>query len=406
MSHVARIPITGVGVLGPGATGMEAFRQLLASGESAVAEVSRFDTSGLRSSQAALLTDFKPKEFIPVMKMRRMNMLSRIGVSAAKLALADAQYDSRSYGRTEVGVALGTCFGPVQTSLEYMDEYVSKGPALAPPQLFAESVANAPGSHVAIEHGFEGFNVTFTQRESSAMLALMHAATQLSRGTVRAALAGGIEELNELIFSVLDRARALAHPDGELSEAARPFDRRRNGVAAGEGGSVLLLEREAGSEPYAYVSGFGVARDTTATISDWGTDSTALERAMRRAVEDAELSTGQIDAVWASANGSRIADATESQAIQNVFGDAIPPVAATKGIFGEYAAAGALQIASAAVALRDQRVPQSVGFEQREDGMRFEPTPVSSSAKLEHILVNSTSAGGGIICAVLSRRPN
>ena len=67
-----RIPITGIGVIAPGATGIEAFRALLASGESAVAEIDRFDTTGLSAHKAALVRDFKPKDFIAPMKMRRM----------------------------------------------------------------------------------------------------------------------------------------------------------------------------------------------------------------------------------------------------------------------------------------------------------------------------------------------
>src|SRR5206468_7138199 len=115
------------------------------------------------------------------------------------------------------GVAMGTAFGPVQTSVEYMQEYVEKGAALAPPQLFAESVANAPGSHVGIEFDLRGFNVTVTQRESSALAALMYAASQIAKGTVPAVIAGGVEEVNEIVFSVLDRL-------GALGECSRPFD--------------------------------------------------------------------------------------------------------------------------------------------------------------------------------------
>ena len=151
-----RIPITGIGVVAPGAIGIDAFRALLASGETAVADVDRFDTTGLSAHRAALVRDFKPKDFIPVMKMRRMNALSRLGVAAAKLAIEDC---GGALGQ-ETGVAIGTAFGPVQTSVEYMQEYVEKGAALAPPQLFAESVANAPGSHIAIEWRLRGFNVT------------------------------------------------------------------------------------------------------------------------------------------------------------------------------------------------------------------------------------------------------
>ncbi|HVR38197.1 MAG TPA: beta-ketoacyl synthase N-terminal-like domain-containing protein [Thermoanaerobaculia bacterium] len=344
---MVRVPINGIGVIAPGAIGVDAFRAQLASGASAIAPVDRFDTSGLRTHDAALVRDFKPKDFIAPMKMRRMNGLSRFAVAAAKLAIDDA---GGAIG-ADTGVAMGTAFGPVQTSVEYMKEYVEKGAALAPPQLFAESVANAPGSHIAIEWGLRGFNVTITQRESSALAAAMYACAQLLKGSARAALIGGVEEVNEMLFSVLDRL---------------------GGCAMGEGSAVLVAN--AGTrKPYAWLSGFGIARDTTATISDWGEDASAVARAMRAALDDAELDT--VDAIYASANGNVRADRLEARAIEALFGDRVP-IVKTKQIFGEYAAGGMLQFVAAILAVDEQRY--------------------------DRVLVNSLSAGGGIVCAVVT----
>jgi 3-oxoacyl-[acyl-carrier-protein] synthase II len=352
---MTRVPINGIGVIAPDAIGVEAFRALLASGRIAVHDVDRFDTAGLSANKAALVRDFKPRDFIAPMKMRRMNGLSRFAVAAAKLAIEDC-------GGTlpaESGVAIGTAFGPVQTSVEYMHEYIEKGPALAPPQLFAESVANAPGSHIAIEWGLRGFNVTVTQRESSALTAAMYAATQLVKGTATAALIGGVEEVNEMLFSVLDRIGALAH------DGAR-------GLTLGEGSAVMVAN--AGTrKPYGWLAGFGIARDTTAPISDWGTDADRVIAAMNAALADAEIE--RVDAIFASANGSARGDELERRAIAQRFGET--EIVTTKQIFGEYAAGGALQIVAALLALDEGRY--------------------------DHVLVNSLSAGGGIVCAVLSR---
>jgi len=374
---MARLAISGIGVVAPDAIGLDAFRALLASGRAVAAPTAR-------------VHDFKPREFINPMKMRRMNSLSRFGVAAAKLALADAAIDP---GRN-TGVALGTAFGPVQTSVEYMQEYVEKGAALAPPQLFAESVANAPGSHIAIESDFRGFNITITQRESSALAAAMYAASQVVKGSVDAALTGGIEEASEITISVLERLGALS------KDVARPFDCNRNGMTFGEGGAVLLLQARA-ARSYAFVSGFGMARDTTASISDWGDDHGAVVTAMRAAIDDAELAIGDIDAVYASANGSVRGDAVEGRAIEALFGERIPPVVATKGMFGEYAAAGALQLVAAIIAIDEQAVHASAGFERGD--FRFTPTRERRACALRHVLVSSVSAGGGIVCAVLSK---
>ncbi|GAC1431383.1 MAG: beta-ketoacyl-ACP synthase II [Thermoanaerobaculia bacterium] len=396
---MSRIAITGIGVIAPGAVGVDAFRALLDSGDSAIGPVDRFDTEGLSAHKAALIRNFTPKTFIAPMKMRRMNMLSRFAVSAARLALDDRGGDPLE---SDAGVVIGTSFGPVQTSVEYMQEYVEKGPALAPPQLFAESVANAPGSHIAIENNLRGFNVTVTQRESSALAAVTYAASQLIKGTARAALAGGVEEVNEMLFSVLDRVGALAHSCGPLDEAARPFDRRRNGMTIGEGSCVFTLEARPAKHAYAYISGFGMARDATASISDWGSGHEAVSIAMRAAIADAEIDSSMIDAIYASANGSRRGDRLEACAIQSLFGDRVP-VVATKGCFGEYAAAGALQLAAATLALADETLHVSPGFANGDDDVRIDVARERRSLPLKHVLVNALSAGGGIISMVLSK---
>jgi len=352
---MTRVAITGIGVVAPGAIGIDSFRELLASGRSAIAEVDRFDTAGLTAHRAALVRDFKPKELIAAMKLRRMNNLSRFGVGAAALALRDRGGEKGDLGLT--GVALGTSFGPVQTSVDYMREYVEKGAALAPPQLFAESVANAPGSHIAIEWGLRGFNVTVTQRESSALAAAMYASSQIVKGSVRAAMIGGVEEVTEMLYSVLDRIGALD-------------DSMQTGMIIGEGAAMMIAEAS-DSAKYGFLSGFGMARDTTASVSDWGNDPEAIVTAMRAAMDDAEIDVRDIDAIYVSANGVKRAEDVEKEAIRRVFGEI--ETVKTKQIFGEYAAAGALQLIEA---LRSSH---------------------------RNVVVNSISAGGGIVCAVVTR---
>jgi 3-oxoacyl-[acyl-carrier-protein] synthase II len=370
---MTRIAVTALGTIAP----------------AAIAPIDRFDTTGLATHNAALVRDFKARDFIAPMKLRRMNQLSRLTVAAARLALGERVLPHGC------GVAIGTAFGTVQTSVDYMQEYVEKGASLAPPQLFAESVANAPGSHVAIEHDLRGFNVTITQRESSALAAAMYAAAQIAKGAAPAALIGGVDEVTEMVFSIVARL-------GATSECARPFDRRRNGFVMGEGSAILVAEAAPSSEPLGYFSGFGIGRDTTATTSDWGSDDARVAEVMRAALDDAEIAPVDVDAVYASANGTRRGDAVEARAIARVFGDNVPPVVATKGSFGEYAAAGALQLAAAFMALRDQTLPASVGFEERDPDLPVEPTRSARSASLRHIIVNAISAGGGIVCAVVS----
>jgi 3-oxoacyl-(acyl-carrier-protein) synthase len=144
-------------------------------------------------------------------------------------------------------------------------------------------------------------------------------------------------------------------------------------MVLGEGSAVLVAGNAGTRAPYAWLSGFGVARDTTASISDWGTSAESVVTAMQGAIDDAELVAGDIDAVYVSANGSQRGDALELRALEMLFGAKMPELVKTKTVFGEYAAGGALQLVEAV------RGPH------------------------QNALVNSLSAGGGIVCAVVTR---
>ena len=60
-------------------------------------------------------------------------------------------------------------------------------------------------------------------------------------------------------------------------------------------------------------------------------------------------------------------------------------------------------LASINFALRDQELHASAGFSEGEPEMRFTPTLEPVTKNLQHLLVNSISAGGGVVCGVLSR---
>lgn len=402
MATDTRVAVSGIGIVGPGAIGVEAFRDLLRSGRSAVEMISRFESSSFRSKKGALVEGFEPKEFIPAGKLRRMNQLSRLAVASARGAVDDAGAGPGVPGWEHGGVAIGTMFGPVETSVKYLDEYREKGPALAPPQLFAESVANAPGSHVAIQYGLRGFNLTFTQREGSAMTALAVAAMQIAKGSAPLALAGGVDEINEITYGIYDRLGALSRSRDGQEEMARPFDRRHDGMILGEGGAMLLLAGDPGELPvYGWVAGFAQGRDASAPLSDWGTDHDAVARVMRRAIEDAGVGIEAIDVVFASANGNPRCDDLEAGALLSMFGASCPPVVATKGTFGEYAAGGGLQLAATLLAVRYGEIYPSVGFSETD--MSLPVSTAHQTREIRYALVNALSAGGGLISMVVAR---
>ena len=116
-----------------------------------------------------------------------------------------------------------------------------EGPTGASALDFSNTVGNAAASLCGIEFGLRGINVTIGQKEASALSAMAHAASVLRAGRARAIVTGGVDDFEELFFTVYDQFRALATDEG-VGEASRPFDRRRNGFVLGCGAFMVVLE--------------------------------------------------------------------------------------------------------------------------------------------------------------------
>ena len=151
---------------------------------------------------------------------------------------------------------------------------------------------------------------------------------------------GGADCVEETFFRVHDRFRALSPMRGEWggAEAARPFDRDRNGFVLGEGGFLLLLESASAADArrarvYGEIVGVGASASKTA-VNGWPADGAGLVKAMRLALCDAKLSADQIAAVMGTSNGSPILDRQEADAIVEVFGRMSVPVAVRGAIGG------------------------------------------------------------------------
>jgi 3-oxoacyl-[acyl-carrier-protein] synthase II len=98
----------------------------------------------------------------------------------------------------------------------------------------------------------------------------------------------------------------------------------------------------------------------------------ALVTAMERALEDARLSPPEIDLVLASANGSIAGDGLEAKALRSFFGKVCPDlcVSSIKAATGELrGAAGAMQVAAAAIAIEADQAPPTLNLRWPDRGL-------------------------------------
>jgi len=237
----------------------------------------------------------------------------------------------------------------------------------------------------------------------------------LRRGEADLMLAGGAEcGVLEVLLAGFTVMKALGKPrPGEpLETASRPFDRTRDGFVIGEGAVVLVLEREEdalrrGAEPIAELVGYGASNDAFHIAAPHPEGIGVIEM-MRAALERTGVEPEQIGYINAHGTSTPLNDPAETAAIHAVFGEHARrlAVSSTKSMTGHlFGAAGALETAVCALALRDGIIPPTINL--REPDPACDLDYVSEGARrvegLEFALSNSMGLGGHNGCTLLRR---
>jgi 3-oxoacyl-[acyl-carrier-protein] synthase II len=407
-----RVAITGIGCVSSFGIGYRAFIDAIGSGRSGIVPITRFDTAECRSHCAATIRDFDPTAFFSPLKLRRVDAVGRVALACTRLLFDDAGCTPDAGGRDDVGIALGTFTAGLDSLVEYLGGLTDHGPTGVPAILFSNTVSNAPASLCAIEFGLRGPNVTFNQREASSLSALVFSVGAIRQGRTAAMVTGGADCVEETFFKVHDRFRALSPMRGERAggaEAARPFDRDRNGFILGEGGFLLLIESASaaaarGARVYGEIVGVG-ATASKAALNGWPADGAGLVTAMRLAMADADLRADQIAAVIGTSNGSLALDRQEADAIVEVFGSRSIPVASVKGAIGESGASGAAGLIAGLLSIAGGAVVPTVGFLQPDPTLAVCVSRGPQPTRGEAFLVNSVASGGTNYSLVVRAAP-
>ena len=205
-----RVVITGIGCVSCFGIGHSRFAGALGSGACGIAPVNAFDTSGCHSHCASTIREFDPAAFIPPMKLRRIDAVSRVALACAQLLFDDAGRRPGAGGSDDTGIALGTFTAGLDSLVEYMAGLTDRGPTGVPAIIFSNTVSNAPASLCAIEFGLRGPNVTFNQREASSLAAVVFSVGAIRDRRTTAMVSGGADCVEETFFKVHDRFRVLS----------------------------------------------------------------------------------------------------------------------------------------------------------------------------------------------------
>ncbi|MCA1585966.1 MAG: hypothetical protein LC791_14745 [Acidobacteria bacterium] len=396
------VVVKGIGVVSALGASATAFRDGLLEGRTGIRPLERFDVRSCRTQAAAPIVDIDAARWITPMKLRRLDVTARYAFIAARQACDDAGYVTSDGPNDQAGIIFGTFSAGGEATSEYLDALHRGGPSGAPALLFSSTVGNAAASFTGLELGFRGPNVTVSQKEASGLTAVTQAVDLLRDSRAATMIAGGVDAIFEVFFTVHDRFAVMAPGDGEAAPS-RPFDAHRSGFVLGEGGFALFLERElAVSTPtYGRILGVGTA-GASVPINQWPPRPEPLVRTMRMALEDAALGPDAVNAVYASANATTTLDRVEAEALTSLFRSHRPVITSIKGAIGECGASGAASCAAALLCGGVGKVAPIAGLRNIDKAcadldiareVRPLPGPI--------VLVNSFASGGSLASVVL-----
>ncbi len=341
------VAVTGIGVVSAIGIGVDAFWDALAAGRSGCGPARRVEAPGVLVAE---VHDLDARRFVHSAQGRRIDRTSLLVLAASRLALADAGLDPAVLDPARTAIGVGSAFGNVEETAVFLDRLVERG--TGNPLLFPNLVMNASLSYATIELGVTGPTAMLTEQEASGEAAIAWGVRQVADGAAEVCLAGGGDE----VTSALVRLRRETRTAG--AGPARPLDPAADGPCVGEGAAVVVLERVArararGARLYARIvphDGAGIP----APLHGWPRDGAGVARILTPLAADA-------DALVAAASGSPPLDAIEADALARAGDGRRVAVTAPRGAIGDFGAAGALAVATAALAIHHAAVPPTVG---------------------------------------------
>ncbi|ORA63407.1 beta-ketoacyl-[acyl-carrier-protein] synthase family protein [Mycobacteroides franklinii] len=418
--HGNRVLVTGLGVVCGLGMNWQSMWDGLVNGRSAIQAWSPPDVPNFPVGYAAPVDDQAFTALFPDFGAP-MEKRTRFGLAAAQQALEDAGVtNAAALGRVGVSIASEM---PERESGELLSAYVDgvvDWKRVHEQQIGLDrshaplATGDALATEIAKRSGLAGPTLNLNTACAGATHALGHGFRMIRRGEADAVIAGGaVSPLNLPIMTSLYLLGAPSTSKLYGDRLCRAFDRDRSGMVTAEGAAMVLLESESsalarGAHVYGEVAGFGSSLDAYQVTAPHPQGGGSV-LAMQRALADAGVAPSEVGYVSAHGTSTPLSDAAETAAIKEVFrtGEHYRSlmVSSIKTMLGHMlAAAGAQQLISTVLSLRDGIIPPTLNLENPDPACDLDYVPGQARKADIEVAINNSLGFGGLNAALVVRR--
>jgi 3-oxoacyl-[acyl-carrier-protein] synthase II len=408
-----RVVVTGVGLVCALGIGTEESWKNLVAGQSGIAPITLFDTTGFDCTFAGEVKNFDPLNWIEKKELKKMGRFIQIALAGADFAVKMSNWSKETEtDLDEVGVYVSSGIGGFDIIEREHWKLVQGGPGKISPFFIPSAIVNLASGNISIRYGARGPNSATATACSASAHAIGDSFKIIERGAAEMMICGGTEAtITPMGVGGFASMRALSTRNDDPTHASRPFDLNRDGFVVGEGAGIVILEslehaQKRNAPIFAEIVGYGMSGDAY-HITQPAENGDGAFRVMRAALKDAKLDASAIGYLNAHGTSTPIGDAIETTAIKRLFGERAKqvPVSSTKSMTGHLlGGAGGLEAGISVLALRDQILPPTINYETPDPACDLDYVPnTARKAPVEYALSNSFGFGGTNAALIFKR---
>lgn len=394
-----RVVVTGLGVISPIGIGKENFWKALIKGKNGVAVAKKIDAGKYATNMAAEVKGLKAQDFIDFKKTGYLTEATQYAIIASNMALEDSGIAISSDNR--IGIIIGANTADPLAHISAITFWHKNRFSVTPKSIYANLHSNLHAVKISEYFGLNGPSVTIPGACASGNTSLCRAYDLIRFGHIQAALAGGCEVMNDVVYTGFSRMNAMAF------DRCRPFDRNRKGMIVGEGAGMVLVEemehaKRRKANIYAEILGFGLATDAYSVAMPDPAGSGGI-LATKMALKMSKTRPEDVDYINAHGTGTISNDNMEAKVINAVFGPKNKNVlvSSIKSMLGHcMGAASAIEACACALAIERSIIPPNINYSRRDPSCNLNIVANTAVKKNVNIVFSNAFAFGGSAAVV------